>query len=196
MTTKEKLFEAALDLFAEKGFAATSVDEIAESIGIKGPNLYKYYKGKDALFEALATKNEETYLENMKFLNEKAAEIDSPEALKAFSMGQIRTTMTMDKIVKMRKLCNNEQFRSDIIRNKLTQREIEQPRDQYTHVFENMIKKGLIAECDPAMLAFEYTAPVTLLIRKKDREPENLDSILKEAEAFIDFFIETRFIKK
>jgi len=196
MTTKEKLFEAALDLFAEKGFAATSVDEIAESIGIKGPNLYKYYKGKDALFEALATKNEETYLENMKFLNEKAAEIDSPEALKAFSMGQIRTTMTMDKIVKMRKLCNNEQFRSDIIRNKLTQREIEQPRDQYTHVFENMIKKGLIAECDPAMLAFEYTAPVTLLIRKKDREPENLESILKEAEAFIDFFIETRFIKK
>jgi hypothetical protein len=129
-------------------------------------------------------------------LNEKAAEIDSPEALKAFSMGQIRTTMTMDKIVKMRKLCNNEQFRSDIIRNKLTQREIEQPRDQYTHVFENMIKKGLIAECDPAMLAFEYTAPVTLLIRKKDREPENLESILKEAEAFIDFFIETRFIKK
>jgi AcrR family transcriptional regulator len=196
MTTKEKLFEAALDLFAEKGFAATSVDEIAESIGIKGPNLYKYYKGKDALFEDLATRNEAAYLENMKFLNDSVASIDSPEALKAFSMGQIRTTMTVDKICKMRKLCNNEQFRSIIIRDKLTEREIIQPREQYTAVFADMMKKGLIAECDPSLLAFEYTAPVTLLIRKSDREPGNLESILKEAEEFIDFFIATHFIKK
>lgn len=196
MTTKEKLFEAALDLFAEKGFAATSVDEIAESIGIKGPNLYKYYKGKDALFEALATKNEETYLESMEFINEAASKIDGPEALKAFSMGQIRTTMTMDKICKMRKLCNNDQFRSDIIRHKLTEREITQPRDQYTGVFADMMKKGMLRECDPSLLAFEYTAPVTLLIRKSDREHENVEAILKEAEEFIDFFIETHFIKK
>ena len=144
MTTKEKLFEAALDLFSEKGFAATSVDEIAESIGIKGPNLYKYYKGKDALFEDLATKNEETYLENMQFINDAAAKIDSAEALKAFSLRQIRTTMTVDKIRKMRKLCNNEQFRSIIVRNKLTERELTQPRDQYALIFSNMMKSGLL----------------------------------------------------
>ena len=196
MTTKEKLFEAALDLFSEKGFAATSVDEIAESIGIKGPNLYKYYKGKDALFEDLATKNEEAYLENMQFINDAAAKIDSAEALKAFSLRQIRTTMTVDKIRKMRKLCNNEQFRSIIVRNKLTERELTQPRDQYALIFSDMMKSGLLPECDPALLALEYASPVTLFIRKCDREPENLEPIMKEVEEYIDFFISTHFIKK
>ena len=49
MSTKEKLQFAALDLFSKKGYAATSVDEIAESVGMKGPIIYKYFKGKEDL---------------------------------------------------------------------------------------------------------------------------------------------------
>ena len=49
-STRERLMSAALDLFSKKGYEAASVDEIAESIGIKGPNIYKYFKGKHGLF--------------------------------------------------------------------------------------------------------------------------------------------------
>ena len=38
---KEKLIEAAIRLFSVKGYDGTSVDEIAESIGIQGPTIYK-----------------------------------------------------------------------------------------------------------------------------------------------------------
>ena len=38
---KEPLIQAARDLFSVKGYDGTSVDEIAESIGIKGPTIYK-----------------------------------------------------------------------------------------------------------------------------------------------------------
>ena len=34
-STRERLLSAALDLFSVKGYDASSVDEIAESIGIK-----------------------------------------------------------------------------------------------------------------------------------------------------------------
>jgi len=52
-TTKQKIFEAAIDLFAQKGFNATSMREIAESVGIKKASLYSHYKSKDEILEKI-----------------------------------------------------------------------------------------------------------------------------------------------
>ena len=41
---RKKILKAALELFSEKGFGAVSVEQIADAVGMKGPNLYKYYK--------------------------------------------------------------------------------------------------------------------------------------------------------
>lgn len=46
MTTKEKILKEALNLFAEKGYNAVYVGEIADAVGIKAPSLYKHYKSK------------------------------------------------------------------------------------------------------------------------------------------------------
>ena len=45
MSTKERILDAALSLFAENGFDGTSVEQIAQAVGIKAPSLYKHYKG-------------------------------------------------------------------------------------------------------------------------------------------------------
>ena len=47
MSTKDKILEEALTLFAEKGYDGTGVDQIAEAVGIKAPSLYKHFKGKE-----------------------------------------------------------------------------------------------------------------------------------------------------
>ena len=195
MSTKEKLCEAALELFSQKGFAATSVDEIAESIGIKGPNLYKYFKGKDALFEEIATRNELEYDKAMSLSAEASLDVHTPEQLKAFSMNQIRYTMPNPRVRKMRKLCSIEQFRNDQLRTKLTEHEITTPRNQFTKIFDTMVKEGTLETCDTKQLAFSYTAPISLLIMKADRDPDNYEECLKEAEEYIDFFIATHFKK-
>ncbi len=52
-TTKEKIFEAAIDLFALKGFDATSMREIAETVGIKKASMYSHYKSKDEILEKI-----------------------------------------------------------------------------------------------------------------------------------------------
>lgn len=44
---------AALDVFAEKGFAAAKLDEIARRAGVSKGTLYLYFKDKEALFRAV-----------------------------------------------------------------------------------------------------------------------------------------------
>ena len=44
---------AALDVFAEKGFAAARLDEIARRAGVSKGTLYLYFKDKEELFRAV-----------------------------------------------------------------------------------------------------------------------------------------------
>ncbi len=52
-TTRERIFDVALDLFAQKGYDAVSMREIAEAVGIKKASLYSHFTGKDELLEQI-----------------------------------------------------------------------------------------------------------------------------------------------
>ena len=51
--TEERLLDCALTLFAKRGYAATSVREIIEAVGLAKPVLYYYCKNKADLFRRL-----------------------------------------------------------------------------------------------------------------------------------------------
>lgn len=51
--TKEKIIAAGLQLFAYKGLAATSIQDIAKLAGISVGLMYHYYKSKEDLFNEL-----------------------------------------------------------------------------------------------------------------------------------------------
>lgn len=46
---RDELLTIAADLFAERGYANVTVDDIGESAGISGPALYHHFSGKEAL---------------------------------------------------------------------------------------------------------------------------------------------------
>ena len=48
-----ELTAAALDLFVEKGFAATRLDDVAARAGVSKGTLYLYFGSKEALFKAV-----------------------------------------------------------------------------------------------------------------------------------------------
>lgn len=52
-----ELLAAALDLFVEKGFAATRVDEVAQRAGVSKGTLFLYFPSKEELFKAVVRKN-------------------------------------------------------------------------------------------------------------------------------------------
>ena len=51
---RESIMAAARDLFRDRGFAGTSTREIAAAVGLRQPSLFHYFKGKEAIFEAVA----------------------------------------------------------------------------------------------------------------------------------------------
>lgn len=58
--TKEEILKTALKLFAQNGYEATSVSDIAEKIGISKGALYKHYHNKRDIFESILKRMEQT----------------------------------------------------------------------------------------------------------------------------------------
>lgn len=52
-----ELLDAALDLFVEKGFAATRVEEVAARAGVAKATLFLYFPSKEELFKAVVREN-------------------------------------------------------------------------------------------------------------------------------------------
>lgn len=53
LSTSDRILDAAEDLFGEKGYSATSLGDVADSVGIRSPSLYNHFKNKEALYEAV-----------------------------------------------------------------------------------------------------------------------------------------------
>lgn len=52
-----ELLAAALDLFVEKGYAGTRLDDVAARAGVSKGTLYLYFANKEELFKAVAREN-------------------------------------------------------------------------------------------------------------------------------------------
>lgn len=53
MTTKERITDEALTLFSRHGYNGTSVKSIANAVGIKDSSIYKHFKTKREIVDAI-----------------------------------------------------------------------------------------------------------------------------------------------
>jgi AcrR family transcriptional regulator len=83
---QERILEVAAELFASRGFRATSVGDIGDAVGISGPALYRHVQNKQSMLDSVC-------LAGMRSLLEGAREIvavgDPP-------------TRTLDELIRMR----------------------------------------------------------------------------------------------
>ena len=49
----DEIIQAALEVFAERGFAATKLEDVAKKAGVTKGTIYLYFENKEALFKAL-----------------------------------------------------------------------------------------------------------------------------------------------
>lgn len=64
-----EILSAALDCFAERGFAATRLDDIAARAGVTKGTLYLYFPGKEELFKALVRQELLPNIERLKAMS-------------------------------------------------------------------------------------------------------------------------------
>ena len=191
MSTKEKILETALTLFAKNGYDGTSVEQIAQDVGIKAPSLYKHFKGKEDILNSLIDIAEARYEESFGSA-EKVGTI--PESIDGFfreMMKRIRFTMSDPIIKKMRIFLVQEQFRSERLAEITTRHQVDGLLQMYKKILETLMDAGVIVKDDPEMLATEITAPVALWISKVDRQPKCEKEALKFIEKHLQHFFKT-----
>jgi outer membrane protein len=71
---RQRLLEAGLRLFADRGYAGTSVQDVVEAAGVTKPVLYYYFESKGGLFQALV---DQAVDERLRLMRE-AAPLDKP----------------------------------------------------------------------------------------------------------------------
>lgn len=189
-TKREMILDAALTLFAEKGFDGVGVDEIAEAAGMKGPALYHYFKGKEALLDAILEVIAEYY--NTKFGTADSIAHFSGDLDEFINMTLTRLEFTIHdpQIKKMRRMLAMEQFRNDRIRALTTRHHLKGIEDMNTVYLEKLIQNGQLKEYDPKLLAFEFTAPVSMMVQLIDREPEKEQEAMKRIRQHMEHFVQ------
>ena len=189
--TKERILEAALEMFSQNGYAGTNIRELSASIGLVKSGVYKHYESKEAIWNALLDKMITYYAERFGSAEHLPPVPDSQEGLVAMTMQMVNFTVHDEKIVMTRKVLTLEQFRDDRARDLATKHFLTGLTEMFTKIITGMMDKGLLRRDDPEMLAFAYTAPITALIHLCDREPEKTEDAMKQAEAFSRHFIKT-----
>ena len=187
--TKERILTAALEMFSQKGYEGTNIRELSSSLRLVKSGIYKHYESKEEIWNALLDRMIAYYGERFGSPEQLLPVPDSPEEFIAMTMRMADLTIHDEQIVKTRKLLTIEQFHDDRARKLATKHFLTGLTEMFTHVFSGMMKKGLLRQDDPGMIAFAYIAPISTLIHLCDREPEKMDEALERIEAFCRHFM-------
>ena len=189
--TKERLLEAALEIFARDGYRGTNLKEIAGSVGIVKSALYRHFDSKEAIWEAVKDMMADYYENHVGSGDKFPAIPQNTDELIEMTMRTIYFTVHDKKIVQIRKLLQVEQFRDEKTRECANNFFLFRTEAMFTKIFSAMMDNGTIKKCDPEILAFSYTAPITVLIHFCDRNPDRENEAMEKMRNFIRRFIET-----
>ncbi len=187
--TKERILEAALEMFSQNGYAGTNIRELSASLGLVKSGVYKHYESKEAIWNALLDEMIAYYGEHFGSPEHLPPVPDSPEGLVDMTMQMVNFTVHDERIIMTRKVLTLEQFRDGHARELATKHFLTGLTEMFTHIFAGMMDKGSLRRDDPAMLAFAYTTPISALIHLCDREPDKKEAALAKVEAFSRHFV-------
>ena len=188
MATKDRILEEALTLFSENGYDGTGVEQIAEKVGVKAPSLYKHFRGKEDIMNALIDNAEARYEEYFGSERHIGKLPENREEFIAVTMDRILFTMRDTMIRRIRKFLVQEQFRNERLAAVTTRHQLEGVQKMYTRILAGMMEKGLFIKDDPELLANELASPVVLLIAQADRQPQLEREITQSIERHIRHF--------
>ena len=188
MPTKERILYAALNLISEKGYDGVGVDLIAENAGLKGPSIYRHYKGKEDILNSLIDLVMSHYEEGFGLKNKPEELPESMDELIENAMEKIKFTMHDDIVRKTRRILAMEQFRNERIAELTSRYHLENLQEMYTGIFMGFMEKGILKKDDPELIALEFVSPVSLLIHMYDRQPEREEEVLNKIRKHFEHF--------
>lgn len=194
--TRESVLHAALRLFAQRGYEAVSVSDIAGEIGITKGALYRHFASKRDIFDCILARMAQRDAE-------KAQESDvpvetyekTPEAYEKTQTASVRAFTcamfqywTQDEFAcAFRRMLTMEQFGSEEMAALYQNYLGAGPVGYLEDLFREMIAQGAMKEADPRQLAIAFYGPMTLLTGLYDAG-ESAQTLTRQLERHIDDF--------
>ena len=191
--TKREILDAALELFSVQGFEATSIAQIAGTVGIRKASLYSHFENKQAILDALVQEVLEQYEEHSLFARadwekDTGSLPQTPDDAVQMIQGQIRYILHDPAISRARKMLVIEQFQNRSLAKLQTKQNYSDVLGYFTGLIKCLIQKGVLAEDDPEIMAAQFCLPLSVWINLCDREPEREQEVMELVERHIRQF--------
>ena len=197
MDTKQRILDEALTLFSEKGYANVFVGEIAERVGIKAPSLYKHYKSKKAIFDAIIEEMNGRFAEQAKAMNingtnaaadAKTYENMSEEHLLVLGRQFFLYFLHDDYNKRFRKMLTIEQFNNKELADIYTKIYVDDPLSYQSMLLGMVAAAGLLHTDNVEIMTLHFYAPIYYLLTICDRDPSREHKALETLDAHIKQF--------
>ena len=197
--TKEKILKHALKLFSSKGYKATTVRDIAGSIGMKQSGLYNHFKNKDEILTTLISNLTSSAIVTL-FDDKDAQELHKQGKSLLMSIGTTFKLISFDKENEaLFKLLMQEIFRNEAIREIYNDHFYQENVKKLSGLFFGMMQEEMIESSDPLLLANEFFSPLffyqmQVSLLKVDKK--STSSLVSMFEKHVDFFWDNIKIEK
>lgn len=190
--TKERIMETALELFAERGYLGTSMNDIAKQLGFTKAALYKHYTSKQEILNRIVERmNEMDY--------ERAKQFEMPEGnlaeivaayqktpvekVRAYSKAQFLHWTEEEFSSRFRKMLTLEQYRDPEMAQLYQKYLATGPVDYMAAIFRGLTD----SEENARHLALEFYGPMFLLYSVSDSGADQ-EQVLSLLDAHIERF--------
>ncbi len=97
--TKRKIFETSMKLFAEKGYDATSIEEITATVGVAKGTLYYHFSSKEEIFKFLVEEGVKLLKNSIAIKTDKVT--NSLDKIKAIILIQIKILVKYENFMRI-----------------------------------------------------------------------------------------------
>ncbi len=182
--TKRKIFEASMNLFATKGYDATSIEEITSVVGVAKGTLYYHFSSKEEIFNFLVE-------EGMKLLQNSIS-------IKIANCNTLASKLKAVLLIQIKVMTKYEDFMTIVLsqvlgkesRHLTCRKYVFEYIDLIEKIIQDSIDNGEAKDAnldDPKVLAsglFGITYSI-LLYKIKNGDKININNLYKEYERII-----------
>jgi AcrR family transcriptional regulator len=199
-TTKERILNAAIQLFAQKGFDGVSVRQIAKQTGIHESSLYNHFRSKDEILDAIFAIYQSELLDNAtvrEAAQDQMLTQYTPAEMWQMGFTRWRERMGTPAMLLILRIIALEQYRSPNIRAVMLKSAVEDPVNHFEKLFTKLMRMNLIKELDPHQLALEFQSYSTALVYEYsvlrydgtlETQIAGMDEVEQKMRAHIRFF--------
>lgn len=179
--TKRKIFEAAMELFAKKGYDGTSVEEITSVVGIAKGTLYYHFSSKEEIFYFLVEEGMKLLKNSIEIKTSKIP--NNIDKIKAVILIQIKIIVKYENLITL--LISQMWGKEE--RNIKCREFIYDYISYIEDIIKQGIEKGEIKDGNPEVIAsgiFGFTCSGLLYKLKTDKELD-IQEIYKEFSNYV-----------